>query len=113
MNYDAMTVDEIWNYVLENANANKEAIKDFDVSYGFEISGDESGSYTLNLKQGEATLNEGAEETDCLLQMNNKNFKKLIAGNLNATSAFMTGRLKVKGNIGLALKLEKLLKEYF
>lgn len=41
-----------------------------------------------------------------------KEFQKLLQGDLNSTTAFMTGRLKVKGNIGLALKLESILKKY-
>jgi putative sterol carrier protein len=36
--------------------------------------------------------------------------EKIIAGTLDATMAFMTGKLKVKGNTGIAMKLAGVLK---
>ncbi|NLA04878.1 MAG: SCP2 sterol-binding domain-containing protein, partial [Firmicutes bacterium] len=36
-------------------------------------------------------------------------FGSLLDGKLNATSAFMAGKLKVKGDMGLAMKLQSLL----
>ena len=44
--------------------------------------------------------------------MSVKDFKKLLDGNLNSAASYMTGKLKIKGNLGLALKLESLLKKY-
>jgi len=35
----------------------------------------------------------------------------MFAGKLSPTTAFMLGKLKIKGNMGLAMKLEKLLKK--
>jgi len=115
MDIEAMKISEIWNLLEEKAKNNQEAIKNMkSVTYGFEISGDEAGKYTLEFDLGDVKINEGLqEETDCTLELNDKNFKKLVNGNLNATSAFMMGKIKVKGNIGLALKLEKLLKTLF
>jgi len=37
-------------------------------------------------------------------------FIKMFGGNLNPTAAFMSGRLKIKGDLSLAMKLEKLVK---
>jgi len=46
---------------------------------------------------------------DVTLTLDRSDFLKMFTGQMNATSAFMTGRLKVEGDIGLAMKLEKLL----
>jgi putative sterol carrier protein len=35
-------------------------------------------------------------------------FDKIVSGEQNATSAYMTGKLKVKGDMGAAMKLQKL-----
>jgi putative sterol carrier protein len=36
----------------------------------------------------------------------------MLLGRLNATTAFMTGKLKVKGNMGKAMKLQTILGKY-
>jgi putative sterol carrier protein len=35
-------------------------------------------------------------------------FEKIVAGEQNPTSAYMTGKLKLKGDMGAAMKLQKL-----
>ena len=35
-------------------------------------------------------------------------FEKIVAGEQNPTSAYMTGKLKIKGDMGAAMKLQKL-----
>lgn len=36
-------------------------------------------------------------------------FNSMVAGSVKPTTAFMSGKLKIKGNMGLAMKLEKLM----
>jgi putative sterol carrier protein len=47
---------------------------------------------------------------DVTMILGKGDFVKMFAGQLNATSAFMSGKLKIKGDLGLAMKLEKLVK---
>jgi len=35
-------------------------------------------------------------------------FEKIVSGEQNATTAYMTGKLKIKGDMGAAMKLQKL-----
>lgn len=49
-------------------------------------------------------------EADVTMTLARDDFMKMFAGQMNPTSAFMTGRLKVKGDLGLAMKLEKIVK---
>lgn len=46
---------------------------------------------------------------DCTLKVTLADFKAMTDGKLNGTTAFMTGRLKVQGNMGIAMKLGPLL----
>lgn len=45
------------------------------------------------------------------LQLSEANFSKLIAGQANAQKLFMSGQLKVKGNVMKATKMEPILKK--
>lgn len=81
--------------------------------FQFDLSGDESGIYQVGLSESTNFIAEGEEEeADCVLQMSSDDFVKMANGNLNGTQAFMTGKLKIKGNMGLALKLQSILASY-
>ena len=54
------------------------------------------------------TVTEGESEADVRLTASEENFNKIVAGELNPTTAYMTGKLKVKGDMGAAMKLQKL-----
>ncbi|WP_225942028.1 SCP2 sterol-binding domain-containing protein [Sporosarcina limicola] len=113
MNFDEMTMATIWNEIDRKLNGEPGPIEGMNTSYSFDLSGEDGGMYGLKLLDSKAEIVTGDPgEVDCALKMGVKDFKKLLAGNLNSTAAFMMGKLKVKGNIGLALKLESLLKQY-
>ncbi len=46
---------------------------------------------------------------DCVISVSKEDFESLAKGRLDPTSAFMTGRLKINGDMGVALKLQPLL----
>jgi len=113
MNFDDITMAAIWMEINEKLNGEPGPIIGMTVTYSFNLSGEDGGLYGLTLADGKAiTITGDPGEVDCALTMSVRDFKKLLAGNLNSTAAFMMGKLKVKGNIGLALKLEGLLKQY-
>ncbi|MDF1871676.1 SCP2 sterol-binding domain-containing protein [Vannielia sp.] len=47
----------------------------------------------------------GDEEADVTLSASADTFQEMLSGELNPTAAFMTGKLKVDGDMGLAMKL--------
>ena len=56
-----------------------------------------------------AGVREGDEDADVTLTATTEVFEQLLAGDLSAASAFMTGKLSVDGSMGLAMKLGQVL----
>jgi putative sterol carrier protein len=52
-----------------------------------------------------AGVRAGDEEADVTLTAEADVFRAILAGDMGATMAFMTGKLKVDGSMGLAMKL--------
>jgi len=106
-------MNETWQLIETTMNENPAPIKNENVRYEFHLTGDNPSVKQLTLANGNAEVSEDTStQADCKLTLSSKDFMKLLAGELNSTTAFMFGKLKVDGSIGLALKLEGLLKEY-
>ena len=75
-------------------------------TYVFEIEG--AGVWTVAVADGAITVTEGAGDADCTFSTSEENFEKIVAGEQNPTTAYMTGKLKIKGDMGAAMKLQKL-----
>ncbi len=48
-------------------------------------------------------------DAECLIIVSKENFVKLTTGDLNPMGAVMTGKIKIKGDMGVAMKLQSLL----
>jgi len=75
-------------------------------SYVFDIEG--AGVWRVAVDNGSVNVTEGHGDADATISASQETFERIIAGEQNATSAYMTGKLKVKGDMGAAMKLQKL-----
>jgi putative sterol carrier protein len=75
-------------------------------SYLFDIEG--AGKWKVDVRDGNVSVTEGGEGADAVITTSEETFDKLTSGEQNPTSAYMTGKLKVKGDMGAAMKLQKL-----
>jgi putative sterol carrier protein len=75
-------------------------------SYLFDIEG--AGRWRVEVADGSIVVSEGDGDADVTISASRETFEKIVAGEQNATSAYMTGKLKVKGDMGAAMKLQKL-----
>ena len=75
-------------------------------SYLFDIEG--AGKWTVKVADGKVSVTEGGEDADAVISTSEETFEKIVSGEQNPTSAYMTGKLKVKGDMGAAMKLQKL-----
>lgn len=72
----------------------------------YHLTGSEAGEWIVNIGQGECTVEQGEAESPTLtLTADSDDYLKVLTGELNAMSAFADGKLKLKGDLGLAMKL--------
>lgn len=76
------------------------------VSYRFDI--EDTGSWRIDVVDGATTVTESADAADCVIRMKEQTLLRLIDGKQNPATAFMTGKIKVDGDMALALKLKDL-----
>jgi putative sterol carrier protein len=75
-------------------------------SYLFDIEGE--GQWLVNVADGHLNVTEGGGDADATITTSGETFEKIVAGDQNPTTAYMTGKLKIKGDMGAAMKLQKL-----
>jgi putative sterol carrier protein len=75
-------------------------------SYLFDVDG--AGQWTVRVNDGAVSVSEGVEDADVTITGEAETFERIVSGEQNATSAYMTGKIKIKGDMGAALKLQKL-----
>ena len=75
-------------------------------SFVFDVTG--VGAWTVRVDDGAVTVAEGAEEADCTITASEETLTRIVNGEQNPTTAYMTGKLKIAGDMGAALKLQKL-----
>ena len=75
-------------------------------SYLFDIDG--AGKWKVDVNDGKVSVTEGAADADAIISTSEETFTKIASGEQNPTSAYMTGKLKVKGDMGAAMRLQKL-----
>lgn len=51
----------------------------------------------------------GNSEADCTVTVSADDFAEIVAGDLSPTTAFMTGRMKIEGDMGAAMTLSQVL----
>lgn len=107
-----MSVKIELNRLVEKINANPEHIQN-EKARVFQVNLAESGSLQIVLGAGKIEVVDRApHEPAVTLILTESNFSKLLNDDLNTSIAFMTGGLKVEGSLGLALKLQEIVKNY-
>lgn len=82
---------------------NEKLTSGFDSSVKFEIDGEGS----VRVDENGASIDDS--DADCTLKADVDTFQGIMSGDTNPTAAFMTGKLKVEGEMGVAMKLGALL----
>jgi putative sterol carrier protein len=98
------TVQEFFATLPSEADTSK--TEGMNNSYAFDIEG--AGQWTVKVEEGSVHVVEGAEDADVTISASEEVFQKILSGEQNPTAAYMTGKIKLKGDMGAAMKLQKL-----
>ena len=89
------------------ARSDQSKLAGMNNSYLFDI--ESAGCWLVTIADGTVSVREGGQgDADCTISATEENFQRILSGEQNATSAYMTGKLKIKGDMGAAMKLQKL-----
>ena len=88
------------------ARADSSKLAGMNNTYLFEVEG--AGMWLVTIEDGVLSVREGDGDADTRISTSEENFERLLSGEQNATAAYMTGKLKIKGDMGAAMKLQKL-----
>lgn len=91
-------MSDIINAAVTALNAKLDG-ESFDGSAKFEISGE--GAVIIDENGARAS----DDEADVTLTADTETFQAIMDGELNSTAAFMSGKLSVDGDMGMAMKL--------
>ncbi|MCJ1339348.1 hypothetical protein MMC09_004637 [Bachmanniomyces sp. S44760] len=116
----SVAFDAISSSLQSDAGERKDAIKKGNAVFAFTLKNKEGGteSWYIDLKQtgevgsGEAPSGGKADAfVTVTLSLSDEDFGKLVAGKTQAQRLFMSGKLKVKGDVMKATKMEPVLKK--
>lgn len=105
-----MSLKEVFAGLQEKLNQDQSKMAGVTATYQFSLSGEGGGEYNIVFTDGAGQVNEGAaSDPNITIKMEAADFVDLVNGKLDAMGAFMTGKLKVEGDMSLAMRLQALL----
>ena len=106
------TASEVFTEINSRLQADPSKVKGMNAVYAFDLGdAEDGGQYHINLRDGSSDFGAGAPENpNITITMKPSDFVDLATGKLDGTMAFMSGKIKIKGDMGLAMKLQSVLR---
>ena len=102
-----MSVAEIFSNMAGNFNAEKAG--DLNASVVFDLAGDGGGAWTVTIADGKCDVQEGAADSPtATIKMAASDYEAMTSGKLNPMMAFMSGKIKVDGDLNTVMKFQTL-----
>jgi putative sterol carrier protein len=85
--------------------------KGMEATFQFELTGEGGGTWVAKIASGQCTVTEGGiDHPSATIGMEAADYVAIAQGKLDMARAFMGGKIRVKGDMGLIMKLPDLFK---
>jgi putative sterol carrier protein len=101
------TAAELFERIGQKIAGKSDLSSSIGAVYKFVLDGAGGGTWVVDLKQSLA-VTQGDGPAGCTVLMSAADFVDLFEGRANGQALFFSGKLKVEGDMGLALKLQQL-----
>lgn len=102
-----LTAADIFKEMPERFDASK--AKNADFSIQFDLSGDNGGQWYVKIADGQCDTGQGTiDSPKATIRMDSTDYVKMTTGELNPMAAFMSGKVKVEGDLSSVMQLQSL-----
>jgi putative sterol carrier protein len=106
---DEITIDELMNRMPKAFLPDKAEGVEAVIQY--HLSGAEAGDWVVTIREGKCMVERGTTESPTMtLKADSQDYKDIILGKLDPMAAFMQQKVKLTGNLNMALGLTKYFK---
>jgi len=103
----AESIQEFFGGLAERVDPQKTA--GMDASFQFVATGDNAGEWYAKIVDGKTDVVKGTvADPTIVLTADAEDWLALINGDMNGQTAFLTGKMRIEGDVTLAMKLESL-----
>jgi putative sterol carrier protein len=104
-----MTPEDIFARMAASFDEN--AAKGLTATIQFNLSGENGGAWYVSVKDGKVAVTKGSiSSPNMTMAMTAQDYVDMNTGKLHPQVAFMNGKLKISGNMELAMKMQTLFK---
>ncbi|MCP5097227.1 MAG: SCP2 sterol-binding domain-containing protein [Chloroflexi bacterium] len=101
------TPAEIFANITERFDVEK--AKELELTVAFNLTGDDGGQWAVEVANGKANVVEGeVDNPTATIKMDGGDYVKMTKGELNPMMAFMSGKIKVDGDLNSVMKFQQL-----
>lgn len=105
-----LTVAKVFENMQNQISTDPSKVANINAVYQFNVTGDDGGEWNVDLTAEAPTVGAGANDAaNCTVTLAGEDLIAIVSGSLNPQMAFMTGKIKISGDMGLAMKLGKIL----
>jgi putative sterol carrier protein len=103
----AATAKEFFDDLAARTAGGSERTRGLTASYRFDVEG--AGSWRVDVDDGTVAVSESDGAADCVIAVPEELFLRIVRGEQSPMGAFLMGKIRVEGDVGLAMRLKDLL----